>query len=91
MLKVKCQVVCFQTDLNMEFVLPTIALKGPVWHSLFCPGEFAELVDWVHQARSPMLGMGFVLEVNGDPRFLRMLEILTGTPDVGIATFLLSS
>ena len=80
----KIQSVCSQNVLIMEFVLPTLTLNGPVWPSLFCPGDYAELVDWIHQARRPMLWMCYVLDVNWKPRFLRMLQILTGTSDVSI-------
>ena len=68
----------------MEFVFPALTLNGPVWSSLFCPGDYAELVNWVHQARGPMLGMGYVLDVNWDPRFLKLLQVLTDTSDVSI-------
>ena len=71
----------------MEFIFPTLSLNGPVWASLFCSGDYAELVNWVHEARGPMLGMGFALDVNWDPRFLRLLQILTGTSDVSISYF----
>ena len=87
MLNTKIQSVCFQNVLIMEFLFPTISLNGPVWPALFCPGEYAELVSWVEQARGPILGLGYVMEVDWDPRFLRILEILTGTSDVSIIIF----
>ena len=66
----------------MEFLFPEVRLNGPVWPSLYCPGEFVELIDWVNQSRGPMLSMGFVVLPVWDPRFVRILEILTGSPDV---------
>ena len=74
----------------MEFLFPTLQLSGPVWPSLFCPREFAELHDWVQQAKGPMLGLGYVVEVTWDPRFLKILELLTGTPDVSIILIIFS-
>ena len=71
----------------MEFIFPTLSLNWPVWASLLCPGDYAEMVDWVHQAHGTMLGMGYALDVNWNPRFLRLLQILTGTSDVNISYF----
>ena len=68
----------------MEYLLPTVMLNGPVWPSLFCPREFAELHDWVQKAKGPMLGMGYVVDVAWSSRFIKILELLAGTPDVSI-------
>ena len=68
----------------MEYLLPTIPLNGPVWLSLFCAREIAELHDWVQQARGPMIGMGYVVVVALSARFFKILELLAGAPDVSI-------
>ena len=68
----------------MEHIFPTVMLKGPVWPSLFCAREFAELHDWVQQAKGLMLGMGYVVDVAWSSRFIRILEFPAGTPDVSI-------
>ena len=66
----------------MEYLLPTIMLNGTVWPSLFCPREFAELHVWIQQAKGPMLGLGYVVDVSLSSRFNKILELLAGTPDV---------
>ena len=68
----------------MEHLFSTVMLNGPVWPSLFCAREFAEFNDWVQQAKGLMLGMGYVVDVARSSRFIRILELLAGTPDVSI-------
>ena len=63
-------------------MVPVVDYGEHVWPAIFGQDELVSLKQVIADSRRPMLGMDAAIPVDLSDRFMTILEIVTGTPQV---------